>query len=504
MRVLLDTNIIIHRETGRIMRSEIGVLFKWLDNLHYVKCVHPVTVEEINRYKDDDVREAFNVKLGSYNVLRTTAPMAEPVRQVSKVEDKNPNDLNDTLLINEVFAGRVDMLITEDRKILHKARRLGIDDKTYTIDSFLERVTAEHPELVEYKVLAVKKELFGDIDLSDEFFDTLREDYPGFERWFNRKAEEIAYVCRADGGIAAFLYLKVEEEDENYADITPPFPRKRRLKIGTFKVTLNGNKLGERFLKIMFDNAVQFGVDEIYVTIFDKRIEQLRLIRLFEDFGFANHGVKRNSPDDEMVFVRSMEKPAALVDPKFTYPYIPTHGNRIHFVSIYPQYHTELFPDSILKTESPEDFTENEPFRNAISKVYISRAIERNLDPGDVLVFYRTGGKYKGVATTIGVVESIVTDIGSEDEFISLCRKRSVFSDDELREHWNFNPRYRPFIVNFLYVYSLPSRPNLDRLVQLGVFSSVMSLPRGFGLLSLENFMSIMREAGANEGLIVH
>ena len=91
------------------------------------------------------------------------------------------------------------------------------------------------------------------------------------------------------------------------------------------------------------------------------------------------------------------------------------------------RYHTELFPDSILRTESPLSFIENEPRRNALSKVYISHSLERNLKPGDIIVFYRTGGYYAGVATTIGIVESVKTDIKDENELILLCRKRTVF-----------------------------------------------------------------------------
>jgi len=33
---------------------------------------------------------------------------------------------------------------------------------------------------------------------------------------------------------------------------------------------LNGFRLGERFLKIIFDNALKQKVEEIYVTIFEK------------------------------------------------------------------------------------------------------------------------------------------------------------------------------------------------------------------------------------------
>src|SRR5205823_3571687 len=111
-------------------------------------------------------------------------------------------------------------------------------------------------------------------------------------------------------------------------------------------------------------------------------------------------------------------------------------------------YHTELLPDSILNTESPENFVENKPNRNALSKVYVSRSQERNLCAGDVIVFYRTaeGGPawYTSVATTIGVVQSVVDNIPDLSTFLAVCRKRSVFSDSELEKHWNWSPN-RPF-----------------------------------------------------------
>ena len=88
----------------------------------------------------------------------------------------------DMILLNEVYVERVDILITEDKKIHTKASLLNITDRVFTIDSFLEKVFAEHPELVNYKVLNVQKLKFGKIDLKDKFFDTLREDYPGFDK----------------------------------------------------------------------------------------------------------------------------------------------------------------------------------------------------------------------------------------------------------------------------------------------------------------------------------
>ncbi len=70
MRVLLDTNIVIHREAARVIVEEIGILFKWLDKLRYEKYLHPVTVQEINKIKNKDTRQTFNIKLDSYVTLK--------------------------------------------------------------------------------------------------------------------------------------------------------------------------------------------------------------------------------------------------------------------------------------------------------------------------------------------------------------------------------------------------------------------------------------------------
>ncbi len=492
MKVLLDTNIIIHREASKVINQDIGVLFNWIDKLKYEKFIHPATVEELNRNKDPQTVATMAIKIGSYNLIRNLAPTSEILEQVSKQIDTVANDENDTKILNEVFCDRVDILISEDKKIHTKALLLGISDKVFKIDQFLEKVTAENPNLVDYKVLAVKKVDFAQVDLQDTFFDSFREDYIGFDKWFNKKADEIAYVCYSNNILSAFLYIKVEEETENYSDIEPNFKRKKRLKIGTLKVTSNGFKIGERFLKIIFDNALQYNVSEIYVTIFDKRPEQVRLIALLEEWGFNYFGNKTTATGDEKVYVKNFDRAQEinLLQPKKTFPFISLEST-VYIVPIYPQYHTELFPDSILRTESPINFTENEPHRNALSKVYISRSYVRNLKAGDIVVFYRTGGIYQGVATTYGIVESVIDNIPNEITFIQSCRKRSVFTDEQLKEHWNYRKNDKPFIVNFIYAYSFRKRPNLKWLNENGIISDILDMPRGFREISRENFLKI-------------
>lgn len=501
MKILLDTATVIHREASSIFNEDIGNLFGWLDKLHYEKCIHPLTIEEIEKHQDKKVVATFKVKLNSYTLLKTEAPLAPSVEKISKAQDKTPNDFNDTRLINELFSNRVDYLISDDKGIHQKAQALGIDSRVFTIDSFLEKVTTENPEFVSYKTLSVKKSYFGSINLKDLFFDSFREDYQGFDKWFNKKSDEIAYVCLDSDRIIAFLYLKRENEGEDYSDVTPILPKKKRLKIGTFKVNLNGFKLGERFLKIVFDNALKQNIDEIYVTLFNKRPEHQRLINLFLDWGFKYWGKKSTPTGEEEVYIRSFVKSFDASNPKFTFPYISLKSD-IFMVSIYPEYHTNLFPDSILRTESPEEFVKNETFRNALSKVYVSRSINRDLKSGDIIVFYRTGGIYRGVVTTIGIVESIVTNIKDENHFINLCKKRSVFDNKELSEQWNFRVS-KPFVVNFLYAYSFPHRINLKELIELGVIRDVESVPRGFEKISRNNFEKILKNTRTDDSIIV-
>lgn len=499
MKALLDTNIIIHREASKVINQDVGILYRWLERAKYAKCVHSITISEIEKYKNQLTVSTFQIKLDSYERIEIPSPLQTEVIAVASKIDVTENDRNDTKLLNEVFVGRVDILITEDKKIHRKARKLNIEDKVFTIDSFLEKTFAEHPDLVNYKVLNVQKLKFGRINLDDDFFTSLKEDYIGFDRWFIRKFDEEAYITvnSNNGLLLSFLYLKVEGRDENYSDIVPAFSSKKRLKVGTFKVINNGFRLGERFMKIIFDNALKNKVDEIYVTIFNKRDEQKRLIDLLEQWGFVLWGDKNG----EFVYVRDFTKKTNEKSLKQCYPFISRDNNRF-IVPIYPEYHTELLPDSILNTESPEEFIEDFPHRNGINKVYVSRAMMPHPKPGDILVFYRTGGYYKSVVSTIGVAQEVKYDFVNEDDFITYCRKSSVFPEDKLRAMWHYQAN-KPFVVRFLYIYSFPHRINMKELIDLQVLGGVNDPPRGFKPINKEQFNNILKATKSDESFIV-
>lgn len=499
MKALLDTNIIIHRETHHVVSQDIGTLYRWLDRGGYIKCVHSYTIAELERNSNEQTVASFKVKLNSYETIEIPSPIHPDVEKVSSTIDSSDNDKVDSVLLNEVYVERVDILITEDKKIHLKAKELGVSEKVFTIDSFLEKTFSDHPELVDYKVLNVRKSKFGHIDLNDTFFDSLKNDYTGFDKWFLKKYDEDAYITynTENRKLLSFLYLKVEDESENYSNIAPIFPPKRRLKVGTFKVISNGFRLGERFLKIIFDNALKNKVDEIYVTIFNKRPEQQRLIDLIEQWGFRYWGKK----GEEFVYVRDFKPSFSVDNIKGCFPYI-SRKNDLYMVSIYPDYHTELLPDSILNTESPEDFVEDFPHRNSISKVYVSRAKEPHPKVGDVLIFYRTGGYRKGVISTLAIVQDVKENFKNLNEFLAYCNKSSVFPKKQLIDIWNYSWRV-PFAIRFLYTYSFPHRINMQKLIELNILSGVDDAPRGFRKITKEQFDTILKETRSDESFII-
>jgi hypothetical protein len=306
---------------------------------------------------------------------------------------------------------------------------------------------------------------FENIDLTDPFFDSLKEDYREFSNWFNRKAKESALVfqnlqsLRLDG----FLYIKTEIDE--LTDCEPKLPAKRRLKVGTFKINPHGTKLGERFIKRIFDEAVEREVLSIYVTIFDKHAH---LIAIFRRYGFKKVAVKKTDNGIEQVFERSLtELSDNLVE---NFPRIPLTKDRHFALSIQPQYHSRLLPDSLLTTEDAS-ILDDVSHTNSIHKLYLTAmSLAQNLRRGDTLLMYRTqsGGSayYTSVVTSLCVVEELrhISEFTETAIFLDYCRPYSVFTEDELRSY--YQTKKYPWIIRFTYNIALKKRVTRKALLE--------------------------------------
>ncbi len=342
---------------------------------------------------------------------------------------------------------------------------------------------------------------FGRLDIGDPFFDSLKEDYPGFEDWFKRKSDKNANVLLdEDGKLEAFLYLK-SELDEAVNDVKPSLPTRDYLKVGTLKVKPHGTRLGERLIKRAFDAAMLIGASAIYVTIFPKH---QALVSLFEKYGFKKVATKQVGGDTEHVLLRDLQRVSS--DMIEDYPLVDVRGSQKYLLGIYPKWHTQLLPDSKLHNES-RDIIQDLSHTNSIHKTYICKMRDVDtLNRGDVLVVYRTKGEnspaeYSSVATSICVVEEIKTrlDFVNEGNFVEYCSAYSVFTKSDLRGFWkDWN---RIIVIRFTYNLPLNKRVIRRDLIQKA------GLPRdaywGFMPVPDDAFRKILNLGEADDRYII-
>lgn len=338
---------------------------------------------------------------------------------------------------------------------------------------------------------------FRDVDVNDHFFDSLRADYAEFQEWFTRKANDCAYLHRDSAGVInGFLYQKIEFE--KLEDVIPAQPSKKRMKIGTLKIDAHGTRLGERFIKKSVDYALKENVEEIYVTIFPKHTA---LISLLTKYGFKHEADKVSKNGKELVLIKNMRM--QYNDINLDYPFIDLK-NQKYLLSIYPEWHSRLLPDSILKTEAEDAILYDVSHTNSIHKVYLTKMTgTENLKHGDILVIYRTtDGKgsahYRSVVTSLCVVDEvrIISTFASLGKFLDYTRSYSIFTEQELTKMYN-NKRY-PIIIKFNYNYALPRRvPRGELIEKIGIKEDYW----GFFNLSDQQFLEILRMGHANESI---
>lgn len=343
----------------------------------------------------------------------------------------------------------------------------------------------------------LQKLKFSNIDLKSDFFDSLKSDYPDFEAWFKRKSKEEAYVFSEKNLIDGFLYLKCEVGP--ILDVEPSIDCEKALKIGTFKINPHGTRLGERFIKKALDQAISLDVDCCYVTIYEKHSA---LIQLLLKYGFTIYGSKVAHNNKELVLVKSFKE--LKNDHLLDYPLIKTKGKSKFLLSIYPKYHSVMFPDSILNNEKV-DILEDVTHTNSIHKTYVTRMKVNNAEPGDIIVIYRTktegqSAEYTSVATSVCVVEEVRSqdEFKNFNDFYTYATTYSIFDRNDL-DYWY--KQGKCYAVKMTYNVALSKRLIRKKLIEeIGLERDIYW---GFIKLTNDQFTRILEEGGASEGIAI-
>ena len=388
--------------------------------------VHAATRDDVLRDHDPRRRAHRLQVLQKYEVLEAI-PVSERFAEAFPVGSEN--DRVDFAMASALDAHAAHFLVTEDKALRRRVLRIApeIGSKVVALADAVEFLDALHPEPKAPPPL-VERRFCYQLSLSDPIFDTLRAEYDGFDRWFEKcqlEQREAFVILGEDGNLAGICVLK-DEDDDDYA-----LPR-CRTKLCTLKVAepYRGERLGELLVKAALDDAIERLRSSIYVTVFAQHEE---LIGLLNDLGFV--GWEQRTTLDEQILVRGLAPPSGRESQYEPFELNRLFGPRVldlaapmHVVPIQPRWEDRLFPEGRIQLKLLDSYP---ACGNGLRKAYLSRAASRQVQRGDILLFYRSEDEQ--AVRFVCVVEStlVSNDWADIAQFVGT---RTVYSEEEIRD----------------------------------------------------------------------
>ena len=410
------------------------------------------------------------------------------------------NNEIDNALLYCVYKDAVDLLVTEDRRLIAKAARIGVDNRVFLISDALDLFKSLSPTEKTMAPPGVEEDYIYNLKLSDPIFTTLKGDYEEFEEWF-RKISRQGRKCwvhyNPDGSIGALLIYKIEEEP---LDTVPPFTKKKRVKISTFIVRNIGQKIGELFIKLAVDIAIRNKTEEIYLTHFTKQDD--RLVELISEYGFKLEA--RNLRGEE-VFIKRIyacsEQVHYLSPLEISRQYYPTFYDgpnvRKFIVPIWPENHERLFTDFKGKgrqTKLPEHSGMFIIEGNTIKKAYLSHTKNKHIATGDLIFFYRS--RDLRMITSVGVVETVQRNLTIPDDIIKIVGKRTVYSRDDIER------MKKPLtVIMFRHHLHVKNPVPYKNLKELGILTFA---PQSITSISNSKYNLLLEVCGIDRRFTIH
>ncbi|MBZ5735640.1 GNAT family N-acetyltransferase [Nocardioides sp. TRM66260-LWL] len=440
LRLLLDSNVVIAVEPyGGVLESGMRSAVKLLrlaNEQGHLLCVAPATRDDVLQVKDVTKREQRLAELEKFHVLQEV-PLPAALVEVAGSSDAGSNDHRDLRIIAALYAGAATYLVSDDYKLRKRAERAGLAERVMTLEDAVGLLVQFAPAEVPPPPRVSKPATYT-LRTDDPIFDSLREDYDGFDAWFEKvraqSESRSCYLIEEGGRHAALALIKPEPECE-YDGLAQPV-----VKICTFKVSANHAdvKFGELLLKAILTDAAESPTATLYVEVLPTHPE---VIGFLQNFGFFDTG-HRNARG-EQVLAKSLQPIGdqtddQLTDLDFHIRYGPPAlrcRQQIFVVPIEPRWHDQLFPEQApeRRSEQLELFDagapETQPWGNALRKAYLCNSPSKQICSGDVLLFYRSGDR-KSISA-VGIVEETLRSADA-DEVVQFVGRRTVYSAAEI------------------------------------------------------------------------
>ena len=286
-KYLIDTNVFIGLEDWQEVSPEFAALTQLAAKNGVGVFVHEAARDDLARDPDVARRRVSLSKIAKFPLIAKVRGLTKTQLEAELGNCPRANDVVDATLLHALNLGVADFVVTQDRGLHDRARRYAPQlarRVLYVADALqLLRSTYEH---LEVSLPFVEETDAHTIPASDPIFESLREGYPDFDRWWAEKcikAMRKCWVVIDNGNLAGIVVRK----DESRGNTDARTPGDKILKICTFKVRpeSRGIKLGELLLKQVLWFAQSNRYDVVYLTTFS---QQTTLIDLLEYYGFTS------------------------------------------------------------------------------------------------------------------------------------------------------------------------------------------------------------------------
>ncbi|PJR03919.1 PIN domain-containing protein [Avrilella dinanensis] len=136
MKILIDTNILIHLEDNKVINESFAQFYRLAISNNCKILYHPLAIpKDLDRDKNVDRKQITQSKLRKYERL---IDYSKPDEDFNKtVGCKNENDEIDNLQLYQVSRNYVDYFVTEDKGIRSKSKTLNVI--TFRLVNYLKK-----------------------------------------------------------------------------------------------------------------------------------------------------------------------------------------------------------------------------------------------------------------------------------------------------------------------------------------------------------------------------